>query len=307
MLLAFTESLRWERQRRAAQPPPEEKSDDISPASEPPTTPVMAGPAQQEPDPGPNPDQPPDDNQTLAQQPDPGDNLPLRSDGPDADQPQPDDRSARVDAQFVDEFHEPDWPEASVARTDLEPASQPGKTVYVDWYVDPEEPDPDHRTEQDNSADDPQSPLTDEPDAEKTAMREWKKSHPESTIKEQRRMREQGVIEQLPWQANLGLAADNEARASEVRGFGIEFPKTAAKGDQFLRVDMMPSRLYKFNGNKWIEVEKHLSDQYAYDTAYVDYLIAKIGSGEYDADLLSEAEQDQIRNRLAATRNEGSQ
>ena len=85
-----------------------------------------------------------------------------------------------------------------------------------------------------------------------------------------------------------------------MRGFGIEFPRQAAKGDQFLRVDMMPSRLYKFNGNKWIEVEKQLSDQYAYDEAYIDYLIAKIGSGEYDADLLSEAEQDQIRQRLGS-------
>ena len=312
MLLAFTESLRWERQRRAQQPP-EEKPDDISSASEPPTAPVMAGPPEQTTEPGPHQDQPPDHNEADAGQPDPGDNLSVRSDGADADQPQPDHQPARIDVKFVEEFHEPDWTEPVKASSIDDVNHEPGQTVYVDWYVNPGEPDT-----KPNTPDNLDIPMLeneemwaqreiDEHDAEKAAMRQWKKGHPESTIKEQRRLVEQGVIDQLPWQGSLGLTADNEGRASEVRGFGIEFPKAAIKGDQFLRVDMMPSRLYKFNGNKWIEVEKHLSDQYAYDTAYVDYLIAKIGSGEYDADLLSEAEQDQIRARLAETRNERSQ
>jgi hypothetical protein len=71
-----------------------------------------------------------------------------------------------------------------------------------------------------------------------------------------------------------------------------------AKGDTFLRVDRMPSALYKFNGTRWIEVDKSLSDQYVYDDAYIDHLISKIESGEYDPDLLSSAEQDQIEQRL---------
>jgi hypothetical protein len=45
-------------------------------------------------------------------------------------------------------------------------------------------------------------------------------------------------------------------------------------------------------------VDKELSDQHAYDTAYIDHLIAKIGSGEYDPDLLSDAEREQIENKL---------
>jgi hypothetical protein len=56
--------------------------------------------------------------------------------------------------------------------------------------------------------------------------------------------------------------------------------------------------LYKYNGNQWIEVNKTLSDQYAYDDAYIDHLISKIDSGEYDPDLLSDAELEQITNRL---------
>jgi hypothetical protein len=66
----------------------------------------------------------------------------------------------------------------------------------------------------------------------------------------------------------------------------------------FLRVDQLPSALYKYNGKTWIAVDKSLSDQYAYDTAYIDHLISKIESGEYDPELLSPAEQDQIEHRL---------
>jgi hypothetical protein len=47
-----------------------------------------------------------------------------------------------------------------------------------------------------------------------------------------------------------------------------------------------------------MEVDKALSDTHAWDDAYIDYLIAKIGSGEYDPDLLSDAERDSIEARL---------
>jgi hypothetical protein len=98
----------------------------------------------------------------------------------------------------------------------------------------------------------------------------------------------------------FGLEADNvdNKTTGEVRGFGTQFPTNANKGDMFLRVDRLPSTLYKFNGNIWIEVDKTLSDQYAYDNAYIDHLIEKIDTGEYDPDLLSDAERDSIETRL---------
>jgi hypothetical protein len=101
-------------------------------------------------------------------------------------------------------------------------------------------------------------------------------------------------------QYNLGLAADNAPPASngEMRGFGTSFPENSVKGDMFLRVDQLPSVLYKFNGNNWIEVDKALSDQHAYDAAYIDHLIEKISTGEYDPELLSEAERESIELRL---------
>ena len=98
----------------------------------------------------------------------------------------------------------------------------------------------------------------------------------------------------------FGLEADNAENkmTGEVRGFGTQFPTNANKGDMFLRVDRLPSALYKFNGNIWIEVDKGLSDQYAYDDAYIDHLIEKIDTGEYDPELLSNAERDSIERRL---------
>ena len=81
-------------------------------------------------------------------------------------------------------------------------------------------------------------------------------------------------------------------------GFGDTFPGNPTKGDMFLRVDMLPSKLFKWNEKKWIEVDKTKTDSFAYDDAYIQHLIDKIDSGEYDVDLLSSAEQDQITRYL---------
>jgi len=98
----------------------------------------------------------------------------------------------------------------------------------------------------------------------------------------------------------LTLQPDNVPTGitGEVKGFGTSFPVNPNKSDMFLRVDQLPSVLYKFNGNQWIEVDKSLTDQHAYDAAYIDHLIEKIGTGEYDPDLLSEAERESIEFRL---------
>ena len=143
---------------------------------------------------------------------------------------------------------------------------------------------------------------------EKQARRNWKEAHPDETIKKHRRLYESGHIEELPWNhsdyhpglQNLGLEADNSPTGvtGEVKGFGTTFPSSSRKGDMFLRVDQLPTGLYKFNGINWIEVDKELTDQHAYDEAYIDHLIEKISTGEYDPELLSDAERDSIEQQL---------
>ena len=84
---------------------------------------------------------------------------------------------------------------------------------------------------------------------------------------------------------------DRPANAS----FGTEFPSNPQRGDLFLRVDFLPNRSYKWNGQKWIDVN---TEHYAYDEEYIKHLIDRIDRGEYTVDLLSETEQEQIQRYL---------
>ena len=77
-------------------------------------------------------------------------------------------------------------------------------------------------------------------------------------------------------------------------GFGTDFPQFAVMGDMFVRVDMLPNRVYKFVRGKWIEVNKDNSDSYLHNESYINYLIDKIGSGEVDPELLTETEQEMV-------------
>lgn len=150
----------------------------------------------------------------------------------------------------------------------------------------------------------------------------WKNENPDKTFREYIEQFNAGLISELPWQnmdhidklnlsdrelitLKLGLEADNDPNTGELKGFGIEFPSSAIKGDMFLRVDILPSVLYKFNGNNWIKVNKNLSDSYVYDDAYINHLIEKIESGEYDPDLLSDIERERILSKLNNTKDLG--
>ena len=134
-----------------------------------------------------------------------------------------------------------------------------------------------------------------ETEAEKEAKRAWKAAHPDSTVKAQREKLSKGEIDRLPW---IKIQADNQSQTSTTAGFGINFPKNPNRGDTFVRVDIMPNRVYKFNGDDWIIVDKNLTDNYTYNTAYIDHLIEKISSGEYDPELLNDNERDKIADRI---------
>lgn len=128
----------------------------------------------------------------------------------------------------------------------------------------------------------------------KAAIKLWKSANPNDTLKHQRTLLATGKISELPW---MKLVA-NPLPEFNSSGFGIEFPTNPAKGDSFVKVDQFPNVVYKYNGQSWIEVDKSLSDSYTYDIAYIDHLIEKISSGEYDLDLLSESEREQVAQRL---------
>lgn len=103
------------------------------------------------------------------------------------------------------------------------------------------------------------------------------------------------VPETMNVRRSKSLVADEVATKTD---FGTAFPTIANKGDSFLRVDYTPNKLYKYNGLKWIEVDKTRSDSYSYNDRYIDFLIEKIASQEYDIDQLSPVEQEMIAEKL---------
>lgn len=94
----------------------------------------------------------------------------------------------------------------------------------------------------------------------------------------------------------LKLSADASKPVNS--GFGSKFPDDANKGDVFTRVDVLPNKVFKFDGKTWIEVNKNLSNTYLYNTKYLEYLIEMIDNGQYDPELLSENEKAQIEDYL---------
>lgn len=147
----------------------------------------------------------------------------------------------------------------------------------------------------DDSLDQKKTDLDDETElthGEKEARRQWKAENPGQTIKEQKKLLEEGVIDYLPWDEAIAIEADNAVK------FGTALPSDAYKGQLYLHVGYLPSKLFKYNGNKWIEVDKKLTDRYAFNEAYIDYLISKISSGEYETDLLNDAERISIEQRI---------
>ena len=99
---------------------------------------------------------------------------------------------------------------------------------------------------------------------------------------------------------HLAVEADNAPKLGRPAssGFGSEFPINPEKGDVYLRVDFLPNRLFKFNGKKWIEVDKNQTDVYAYEDEYIKHLVDEIDAGRYDPDILTDVEREQIRQFL---------
>jgi hypothetical protein len=139
----------------------------------------------------------------------------------------------------------------------------------------------------------------DETPGDKAAIKQWKSLNPNDTIKNQRYKFHRNEISELPWSALVEELPDIQAQ----HGFGTQLPNTGRKRDTFVRIDQVPNRVYKHNGLAWIEVDKHLNDSYTYNSAYIDHLIDKIAQRQYDPDLLSESEREQVASRLTQKSN----
>ena len=96
------------------------------------------------------------------------------------------------------------------------------------------------------------------------------------------------------------LTADDAATQKNSSNFGTSFPKYANKGDTFVRVDVLPNKLFRFDGTRWLVVVKQDGSAIAYlhDQEYIKYLISAIESGKYNVEMLSDNENTKIEEYL---------
>ena len=68
--------------------------------------------------------------------------------------------------------------------------------------------------------------------------------------------------------------------------FGINFPENIPNATLFLRTDFLPVKLFRYNGESWVELHKRLLKESAYSRKYIQHLIEKINEHDYDKVLL---------------------
>jgi hypothetical protein len=248
MVLASTESMKWERERRQRREPDvEEPPDSINDVVPPPQTLTVQDKTSKEPmkftDPGEHP---------------------------------------------KDHFETPDTSESSILEQHPylnKPFAHFENLTPVVYKPQQETPDAEEESDDHHET----TPT------EKAAIKKWKELNPHLTLKGQRFRHKLGEIDELPWMKLVEPAAKT--------GFGTEFPQDAVRGDTYIRTDSIPNRVFKHNGDEWIEVDKNIADSYTYDTAYIDHLISLLSEGQYDPDVLSESEREQIAQRLETKSN----
>ena len=81
--------------------------------------------------------------------------------------------------------------------------------------------------------------------------------------------------------------------------FGLRFPAKSKEGRLFLRSDLEPTKLYRSNGKTWDPQDKNILTNTAYSTEYIDMLVDKIASGDYNPELLNVIEKQKIQEKIA--------
>jgi hypothetical protein len=317
MLLAATETFAWRREEKYANiekqetkvssvetpeevpsPLPVEETEQVQTEEEPEPAPTVEnGPADEEPD------------KTGGEDKSDGGET-----GVDTEEPKQDNKTLNR-TLHVEHIVLPD-PKINEEKIDYDHEYVPNPEIEEEIVVPASQPDPEIETQvaniynwqevektADNVIDDePEEDIfewkeEDENDPDKRAKRIWKRLNPNDTLKNQELLLSRGEIDTLPW-----LQYNEEPEETLIKfatsTFGTSFPKRPIKGDTHVSTQKFPSSLYKYNGEDWIEVDKETSGAYLYNNAYIQHLIEKLGSGEYDPELLNDSERSAIEEKL---------
>ena len=76
--------------------------------------------------------------------------------------------------------------------------------------------------------------------------------------------------------------------------FGTVFTQYPEKGDLFIRVDVLPNKLFRYTGDKWIEIPKTRTTSYLGNEEYIQHMVNDINTGKVKLEMLTEDEQEEI-------------
>jgi len=93
------------------------------------------------------------------------------------------------------------------------------------------------------------------------------------------------------------LGALDIDKAAEVQ-FGVEFPR-GNKGDIFVRVDFLPNKIYRFTGDRWIEIPKTYTQTYLDNNEYIEHLARELAAKRMEIEDLTPEEQDEVAKYLS--------
>jgi hypothetical protein len=85
-------------------------------------------------------------------------------------------------------------------------------------------------------------------------------------------------------------------------GFGNNFPDSPERGDFYMRTDFKPSKLFKWNGSRWLNVSKDSTDVYASNREYIQFLTEQVITGVCSWDDLSYAETEEVQLNIGGRR-----
>jgi len=64
----------------------------------------------------------------------------------------------------------------------------------------------------------------------------------------------------------------------------------------FTRVDVLPHKIFRYDGDKWFEINKLQTSVYLDNEGYIEKLRSDVASGKIDPDDLTEDERSELYN-----------
>ena len=114
------------------------------------------------------------------------------------------------------------------------------------------------------------------------------------------RLNKKYKLVEKPLTEQLMPIADDDEDDDEIppAAFGSIFPDSPKNGQLFTKTDVFPHSLYKYNGKKWIDVDKNGTDSYLTEE-YVRHLVEAVAKGETELEDLTDQEKQEMTDFLS--------